>query len=346
MKLQDAARFIDLAIDQQLAVFLHGSPGIGKSSLVKQIGEKKKRRVIDIRMTLLNPVDLRGVPVAKEGKTMWWAPAFLPHDKDDNSIIFLDELNAAPQSVQVAAYQLVLDRKCGEYVVPEGCAILAAGNKGTDRALTYDMPSALRNRFCHIEVEADFEEWKDWAMQSGIHHLVVSFLNMKPAQLFSFKPNIHKMAFPTPRSWEFVSKAMHKLSHAEAVRAFEFFRGIVGEGDATEFCAFCKVASELPNAEAVIRQGDMDIKAPTKQTDMLYAFCGALVSLVLRSEKKELEAARNLLKYAAKAFPTEFAVLCIKDYCRTQNFRSLHQKLVPTAEWKSFSEKYGSLILV
>lgn len=201
LKVGQAKDAIRTCMAAKLPVMLWGPPGVGKSDAIRQLGEEQKRPVIDLRMSLLNPVDLRGVPVAKAGKTDWWAPCFLPQSGTDseNAILFLDEMNAAPNSVQAAAYQLVLDRRVGEYVLPDGVDVIAAGNRGTDRAIVYDMSSALRNRFMHYEVVEDLDEWKDWAMKNGIRDEIVSFLNYKQDRLFYFDPKVHTRQFPTPR---------------------------------------------------------------------------------------------------------------------------------------------------
>jgi hypothetical protein len=345
MKISQAVADLKLCMELKLPVHLWGAPGIGKSSIVRQLAQQMGRKCRDIRMTLLNPVDLRGIPVARDGITEWLAPAFLPHDPKSTDVVFLDELNAAPPAVQAAAYQLVLDRRVGEYQLPEGCVILAAGNRGTDRAVTYEMPSPLRNRFVHIEVEHNLEDWKDWALGTGINPMVVSFLNFKSELLFKFDPKVHTRAFPTPRSWEFASKLVDSLGVAAAAKKSELFAGLLHEGAAGEFCAFMKVCGEIPDADAIITGGKLDIKAP-KDTDVLYAFCGALVNCCVKSEKKhEFDAARNLSKYVAKAMAPEFAVMALKDYARTPQFKGQYQKLLSTPEWRTFCEKYGNLII-
>jgi len=345
MRISQAISDLKLCMESGLPVHMWGPPGVGKSSIVRQLAAAMGRRCRDIRMTLLNPVDLRGIPVAREGVTEWLAPAFLPHDPKATDVVFLDELNAAPPAVQAAAYQLVLDRKVGEYELPAGCVILAAGNRGTDRAVTYEMPSPLRNRFVHIEIETNMDDWKDWALASGINPMVVAFLNFKEELLFKFDAKAHTRAFPTPRSWEFASKLVDKLGVDVAARKSELFGGILSDGAATEFCGFMKVCGEIPDAESIIIGGKLDVKAP-QESDVLYAFCGALVNTCLKADKKhEFDAARNLSKYVAKAMKPEFAVMALKDYARTPQFKGQYQKLLATPEWRTFCEKYGSLII-
>jgi MoxR-like ATPase len=150
-------------------IFLWGAPGIGKSDIIKQLGDELGREVIDIRLPLWEPTDIKGIPFFNpETKTMEWGPpSELPMDPDSKAIIFLDELNAAPPAVQAAAYQLVLNRRVGTYVLPKGVSIVAAGNRETDKGVTYRMPAPLANRFLHLELKVNFDDWQEWATKQS-----------------------------------------------------------------------------------------------------------------------------------------------------------------------------------
>ena len=167
-------------------VFIWGGPGIGKSALVRQVAAQAGLPLRDIRALLLDPVDLRGLPfLGSDGRAKWAAPECLP--QDGCGILFLDELNAAPAMVQAACYQLVLDRKLGEYSLPDGWAIVAAGNREGDRGATTRMPAPLRNRFVHLDFELDLEEWSRWAVAAGIRPEVIAFLRFRPELLSVFE---------------------------------------------------------------------------------------------------------------------------------------------------------------
>ena len=152
-------------IDLQRPVMVWGAPGIGKSDIIKQIGDEAKREVIDIRLPLWEPTDIKGIPFynSKSNLMEWAPPIELPSDPKSKAILFLDEINAAPPAVQAAAYQLILNRQVGAYKLPEGVSIVAAGNRETDRGVTFRMPAPLSNRFVHLEMKADFEDWFEWA---------------------------------------------------------------------------------------------------------------------------------------------------------------------------------------
>ena len=138
-----------------------GAPGIGKSDIVKQIADSQDREVIDIRLPLWEPTDIKGIPYynSQENNMVWASPAELPTDPKSNAIVFLDELNSAAPAVQAAAYQLILNRRVGQYHLPEGVSIVAAGNRDSDKGVTFRMPAPLANRFVHLEMRVDFEYW-------------------------------------------------------------------------------------------------------------------------------------------------------------------------------------------
>jgi hypothetical protein len=248
---------------------LWGPPGIGKSDIIAQIGAKDNRPVIDLRLLLMEPTDIKGIPYYNpESKTMRWAkPSELPGEDDvelHNAILFLDEINAAPQSVQAAAYQLILNRKVGEYELPEGVSIVAAGNRETDKAVTFRMPSALANRFVHFEMMVNFEDWEDWAIRNRISSDVVGFLKAKQNYLFMFDPKSGDKAFATPRSWAFVSQLLDD-SMSESLNSV-MVQGTVGTGVAHEFMQHRRLKGKLPNPREIL-EGKVTQLPPNKEVD-------------------------------------------------------------------------------
>ncbi len=247
MKPSLATQALDTLVVLKTPCFLWGPPGIGKSQLVAQCGQRLGMDVTDIRAVLLDPVDLRGLPhLDPKGNAAWASPAFLP--TDGKGILFLDELNAAPQLVQAACYQLVLDRKLGEYTLPEGWSIVAAGNRETDKAVTSRMPSALANRLVHLEVEADLDDWTQWASTNGVTPEVIAFIRFKPDLLHAFDPN--EKAFPTPRAWSTASRIIQACS--DEVLELELLRGTVGNAAACELEGFLRVYRTLPSLDGIL----------------------------------------------------------------------------------------------
>ena len=276
-----------------------GQPGVGKSSIVKQLAAHQSVRLQDVRAILLDPVDLRGLPhLSPDGRSKWATPEFLPEDGE--GILFLDELNAAPAMVQASCYQLVLDRKLGEYALPKGWAIVAAGNRDSDRAVTTRMPTPLRNRFVHLDFETDSQEWSEWAIQAGIRPEVVAFLRFRPDLLSQFDRD--QNAFPSPRSWEFVS---HILATApDPAVEHELFAGTVGSGAATEFSGFLKTYRQLPNIDAILLNPQKE-PVPTDPSAQ-YAVASALAHCA--SDMNFAQICTYL-----ERMPTEFSVLCVRD---------------------------------
>ena len=280
-------------------VFIWGGPGIGKSAVVRQVAAELNIPLQDVRALLLDPVDLRGLPfLGSDGRSKWATPEFLP--QAGSGILFLDELNAAPAMVQASCYQLVLDRKLGEYSLPEGWAIIAAGNRDSDRAVTTRMPTPLRNRFVHLEFEVDMQEWSLWAIQAGIRPEVIAFLRFRQELLSVFDRDA--MAFPSPRSWEFASRILD--ANPNPSLEHELFAGAVGTGPATEFSAFLRMFRELPNIDAILLN---PLKEPVPENAAAqYAVASALAKCASDTNFDRVCLYLNRM-------PTEFRVLCVRD---------------------------------
>lgn len=252
-------------------IMLWGSPGVGKSDLIAAIGKEQDRPVIDMRLLLLDPTDLKGLPYWDEKtNTMKWAPpSDLPKEGNglDNAILFLDEINAAPPSVQAAAYQLILNRRVGEYRLPAGVSIVCAGNRDSDRGVTYRMASPLANRLVHVEVAPHFDDWNEWAINNSVHADVVGFLTCHKHKLFDFDPKSSSKAFPTPRTWAFVSELLDDTM-PDSLNS-TLVAGTVGEGVAGEFMAHRRLVSKLPQPSDILT-GKVT-KLDTKETSAMYS---------------------------------------------------------------------------
>ena len=306
MKAKELKESLAKLIDAKLPTFIWGSPGIGKSSIVKQIAKEKNLEFIDLRLSLLDPTDLKGIPFFdnKNNEAVWAQPNFLPKEPKSLGILFLDEINTAPPSVQAAAYQLVLDRKVGDYKLPDGWAIVAAGNSESDRGVVYRMPPPLANRFVHLDMEVNFEDWKSWAYKNSIEPSIIAFLNYDNSKLFNFNPNSNEKSFATPRSWEYVDKILK--ANINKGSELELLSGAVGKDAAVSFIAFKKVMHQLPNIEDILNGKDIEIK---QDSQLLFALISALVAKLKDATKEEIE---NAIKFSFK-LPSEFSVMLIKD---------------------------------
>ena len=276
---------------------LWGPPGIGKSAVVKQVAEESNIGFKDLRLTLCDPTDLRGIPVPEDGEAKWLPPSELP--RAGNGILFLDELNVAPPLVQASAYQLILDRALGEYHLPDGWYMISAGNRLEDRTVVHRMPSALANRFWHIDFEVNLDDWVDWAIANKIDTNIIGFLNFRPELLMAFNPESSEKAFPTPRTWEFASKVIGMIRDKRLLS--ESLDGLIGKGASTEFFAFLKLQTALPDLDTIL--GGNDFVPET--VDLKYALVSALA---IKAKPNQYE---RLIQYSEN-LPVEFAVLMMK----------------------------------
>lgn len=299
------------------AVMLWGPPGIGKSAICRQLAEEHHSGFRDVRLVLLNPVDLRGLPVPNReaGRADWLPAGFLPDEERDGKcgILVLDEINACPPSVQAAAYQLVLDRQVGDYRLPQGWRILAAGNRAQDRSVSYRMPAALANRMIHLNIEPELQAWKRWALPQGVDPVLVAFLDFRPELLYVLPANPDEPAFPSPRSWTLLSQVLSAGRGGECGPWFsELVAGVVGPGAALEFEAFRRLAEEIPDADGIVA-GVVTEVPPNRRPDLIYALTGAIVDRVRRLAGDEFSAgADNALKYLSR-LPAEFSVYAVRS---------------------------------
>lgn len=325
------------------SAMIWGPPGIGKSDIVREIGGQLQKLtgktvdVIDVRLLLFNPIDLRGIPTADEKKetAKWLKPELfnLNANKNHINIIFLDEISAAPPSVQAAAYQLTLDRKIGEHKLPDNTIIMAAGNRVTDKSVAYQMPKALANRFMHFEAICDVDDWKKWAIPHSIDSRIIGFINWKNSALFDFDPSKDDLAFPTPRSWSKVSGILNKIP--DITNSYPLVSGLIGTGAATEFRAYCQLYKHLPNIEDIYN--GKEVETPSKP-DVLYALSAALVSYAPKANKKQLS---NLLKYTM-TMSAEYSTLTVKDLVKLESVRN---QILMLPEWIEWSSKHKEFIL-
>jgi len=336
---KSAKKSIRKAIQTRRPVFLWGPPGIGKSDIVKQIGNDLNRQVIDVRLALWEPTDIKGIPYynAEMGTMTWAPPAELPVNADSTAIIFLDELNSAPPAVQAAAYQLILNRKVGTYALPDGVDIVAAGNREGDRGVTYRMPAPLANRFVHLEAKVDFDDWQDWATLNKIHPEVVGYVGFAKQDLYDFDPKSSSKAFATPRSWTFVSELLQD-DDTDIETLHNLIAGAVGDGLAVKFMAHRKIASKLPKAADILsgKVKNLEIKEVSAMYTLTTSLCYELKELADKKVKNWDDAADLFFRYMMDNFPTELVVMGAKtaltnydlplDATKMTNFDEFHKR--------------------
>jgi hypothetical protein len=329
-------------------VMIWGPPGIGKSDLIHEIGRETNRRVIDIRLALWEPTDIRGIPYFDpETKEMRWAsPSELPKVVTDNSIIFLDEFPSAVPTVQAGAYQLILNRKIGEYELPPAVDMVAAGNRENDRGISYKMPAPLANRFTHLELKPNFNCWLNWAIKNDIDPSIISFLSWSKKDLYDFNPKSASKAFATPRSWTFVNKFLTKGKRSKNSETLltALLAGTVGEGLAITFSTFCKTSSKLPKTEEIL-SGKLKKFKYSKDISLLYAIvtncCVELKNQI--GAKNFIQNVDNFYRFMLDNFPQEIIVMGVKTSIRNYKLPINPESL---STYKEFVEKVEKFIFI
>lgn len=321
-------------------VMLWGPPGVGKSQMVAHIAALHSVPLIDIRLSQMEPTDLRGIPFRSGDLVEWSIPAMLPDAGRHGAagILFLDEITSAPPSVSAAAYQLILDRRLGDYRVPEGWAIFAAGNRQGDRGVTYAMPAPLANRFTHYEVEAHLDDWVAWAHTAGMDERLIGFLRFRPDLLFSFNPAHNPVAFPSPRSWEYAHRALQKFRDTPDLM-LDALQACVGQAAGVEFKTFIDNMMRLPDIEAILAGQAADVP---ESIDLQYGVAAALVRRAVLA-RETLEANRvfgNILDYARRFPQREMGVMLVTDM-----HRSIGKPLFAVPEFEDWANTITDLML-
>jgi hypothetical protein len=314
-----AKRAVQKAFKHNRPLFLWGPPGIGKSEIVHQIGKTIDAHVIDIRLSLWDPTDIKGIPYFDStiNKMVWAPPSELPDEQMasqyKNVILFMDEMNSAAPAVQAAAYQLVLNRRVGTYKLPDNVLIVAAGNREADKGVTYRMPAPLANRFIHLEMKVEFDDWFEWATANRIHKDVAGFLQFSKKDLYDFDPKSNSRSFATPRSWTFVSDLLADDDGDENTLA-DLISGGVGEGLAIKFMAHRKVSGKLPNPSDILK-GKVK-KMETKEISAMYSLtvslCYELKDAADKNAKDWNNQVNCFFEFMMNNFETELVVMGTK----------------------------------
>ena len=332
--------FISAAEGHHTPVMLWGPPGVGKSQMVAQIAARHGAPVIDIRLSQMEPSDLRGIPFRTDGRVEWAVPALLPDTErhGPTGILFLDEITSAPPAVSAAAYQLILDRRLGEYRIPPGWAIFAAGNRQGDRGVTYTMPAPLANRFSHFEVETNLDDWVHWAYQNAIDERVIAFLRFRPELLFDFDPAHNPVAFPSPRSWEFAHRGLQKFAdHPQLLQGT--LQACVGPAAGVELHAFVNSLDQMPDLDAIIAGEEV---AVPEEIDLQYAVAAALVGRAIRATgtPQKQQTIGRILEYSGHFPQREMGVMLVSDM-----HRAIGSALFEVPEFQHWAQAIADVML-
>jgi len=358
VRLPEAKKYIKhAAVKRKRPVFIWGPPGVGKSDVVESIVSDalavgKDAVLYDMRLSMCEPTDIMGIPYfdSTEGTMKWAPPALLPKPEDgerDLVVLFLDEMNGAAPAVQAAAYQLILNRRVGEYKLPDNVAVVAAGNRETDKGVTYRMPKPLSNRFIHFEVKVHFDDWVEWATDNGVVADVVGYLTAKKDHLWKFDAKSPDHAFPTPRSWVFVSDILKDSDDFTEGEITDMVIGTIGQGHAISFAAHRKTSALLPDPTLILKGQVKELK--TNEISAMYSLATSL-AYELKAQSEEIgrsiddakmqEYINNTIGFWMAHFEPEMVVMSFRmviKYKITIDMKRL-------SNWKEFYKRYGTLV--
>jgi MoxR-like ATPase len=264
------------------ASMLWGPRGVGKSSVVRQVAAHFGVPLVDLRLTTIEPVDIRGAIYADDvqAKTVWFPPEFLPGPEQPAGILFLDELTAADQRLQISAYSLILDRRVGHYALPDGWQVIAAGNASFHGAVSHDMGTALADRMFHFNVQTTIDAFLAHAIASRFAPEVMAYLKVRPDKLDDTQAQLANdhLVGASPRGWEDISNVL-KSGLSETARQV-FVQGRIGAANAAEFFG---VLRELQAAVDVVRllaaqRGDETVALLPRTLDGLYGMIYGLLA--------------------------------------------------------------------
>ena len=346
-----ARKSILTAFKVKRPLFLWGPPGIGKSELVEGIARELGGIMYDCRLGQMEPTDIRGIPFYNKdtGKMDWAPPVDLPDEETASQyplvVLFMDEMNSAPASVQAAAYQLILNRRVGKYRLPDNVVMVAAGNRESDKGVTFRMPTPLANRFIHQEMKVDFASYQEWAVKNRIHKDVVGYLSFAKQDLYDFDAKSSSRAFATPRSWTFVSELLNDESVDDDTLT-NLVAGTIGEGLAVKFMAHRKIASRMPNPVDILRGKvkDLQVKEVSAMYSLVISMCYELKGAIEKKvpDKQFHEMADHFFKYMMQNFETELVVMGARIALTTYNLPFQPTKL---KNFDEFHNRYGKYIL-
>lgn len=311
------AKAVIKSIPMHIAVNLRGPPGIGKTFGIQQLGEETKARVWTFLACTMDPTDMSGIPMKDEkGFTVFAPPEWAyflsteaPEKYQGPAVAFFDDLPTADEYVQAAFFRMVHERAVGRFQFRNDVRIIAAGNRTSDKAAAKEMPTPLRNRFLHLDVDMDSEKWANWAIQNGMFPGIVAYIRRQPNKLSTFNPKSNDYSFATPRTWHLTSDCLKGLG-GRVKDHYAVVAGLIGEGNAIEFQTFCDHTASVKDPREILKD-PTKIGLPKKtEIDILYATTSGLASYV--TENPSIRNMEGSFQYALRLNP-EFGVILAGD---------------------------------
>lgn len=322
---------LKICIKAKLVANVLGSPGIGKSSIIAQVADYFKLKLIDIRLAQCDPCDLNGMPYVKDGIASWTPFNVFPLEDSPipegykGWLILFDEMNSAPLSVQSATYKIVLDRYVGQHKLHKNVVMVCAGNLASDKAVVNRLSTAMQSRLIHLHLELEHEHWLNWAI-GKIDYRIISYIEFSPSSLNTFKPNHDEYTFASARTWEFVSKIITGIDKP----SLALICGAIGEAEGRKFYGYCQIFNDLPTMKDILSKPE-STHIPTEPST-LYAISGLLCEHLKESN------AEVLLKYVSR-LPKEF------QFITMQNVLKKDKSFLQTKEYFNWNKEYSKVLI-
>lgn len=327
-------------------IFGLGKGGIGKTESIMDLAKNKLHiGYIDIRLLLYNEVDLKGIPYpnAEHTRTVWLQNNILPTvERDgDTGILVFDEITSCSRSVRTAAYQLLNERRLGEYVLPDNWMVVCLGNGEEDGGDYQGMEGNFVNRCSVFNVVTSVDSWKLWATEHDVDTLVTAFVSFKPTDLHTYKPDSETdMLFASPRSWKAVSDILRKNTFDENDEVLlNRIIANVGQQVGQEFLAFVKFKDKAVDPMDIVAKGQMP---KISQREIIFILIQGIVKIVGDEIIKDLETMQALrqetlvhtangLRWILSLDKKEYAIMGFKDLQSYRNNSSIRRVLANKA---------------
>lgn len=309
-----ATSMIAKYIQAKIVPMLTGSPGMGKSAIVKDIAKTYNLKLIDLRLSQCDPTDLMGFPSIQGQRAGYLPMETFPLEGDpipegySGWLLFLDEFNSASIAVQASGYKLTLDRMVGQKNLHKHVAVVCAGNLETDGAIVNPMSTAMQSRLAHLELVTDVNQWLDWAYENDIHRFITSYIKFKPGNLYAFSPDHTDKTYACSRTWEFANRVL-KVTDTDDKDLLPMLAGVLSEGVAREFIGFTKIDKDLPKITQIMESPN-SIRVPDEPS-VLFALTGSI------SHHANKDNLAPLITYI-KRLPKEFQVVTLRETVRRQ----------------------------
>jgi hypothetical protein len=342
-----------------ISIGLWGPPGIGKTDCGMQVAEAIGDGcgfMVKLAATM-DPTDLVGIPFpSKDNATTDFLPPLdlfkLTIASGDTKpyVVLFDDITTANPQVFAALFRLFQHREVAGLKIRDNVKLIATGNRVEDNAAANDMPTALNNRFFHIDVTVNYEEWVAWAIQNNVEPSFVAYIKHMPQMIHQFKPDSQERAFATPRSIVMASKMEAAVGQGHKLWG-PAIDGCVGPGWSAGYRAFVKSTSMLVKPEEILKD-PQGCRVPAKEKiDVTHATIQSLIHYI-KLHSLDKTATDNCLAafvYLQRIANPDMGVsgihLLVNNVIQPHKDPSLKAKVLNSKTFTELVEKHGYLVM-